>query len=45
MEQFSWLPNSDEILSAVNTDELEYAAGISNDELTFLHKGSISYFR
>ena len=30
---FQRLPNSDEILTAVNTDELEYAAGISNDEL------------
>ncbi|MFI5129794.1 MAG: hypothetical protein ACHQFX_07380 [Chitinophagales bacterium] len=30
---FQRLANSDEILSAVNTDELEYAAGISNDEL------------
>ncbi len=31
---FQRLPNSAEILTAINTDELEYAAGISSDELT-----------
>jgi hypothetical protein len=41
---FQRLANSDKILAAVNTDKLEYAAGISADELTlfFTRLGSYS---